>query len=133
MAIEYKDIKNFSPKVLQDLFFSVDWESGQYPEKLAAAMQHSDAVYSAWDGEKLVGLMNAITDHAMTADFHDLLVRPEYQGQHVGSELVKRMVAHYWDIPCKLLLCDGQGKEFYKKCGFDDGKDLQAVYISDLY
>ena len=44
MAIEYKDIKNFSPKVLQDLFFSVDWESGQYPEKLAAAMQHSDAV-----------------------------------------------------------------------------------------
>ena len=51
----------------------------------------------------------------------------------MGSELVKRMVAHYWDIPCKLLLCDGQGKEFYKKCGFDDGKDLQAVYISDLY
>ena len=55
MAIEYKDIKNFSPKVLQDLFFSVDWESGQYPEKLAAAMQHSDAVYSAWDGDPAYG------------------------------------------------------------------------------
>ena len=39
----------------------------------------------------------------------------------------------YTHLPCKLLLCDGQGKEFYKKGGFDDGKDLQAGYISDLY
>lgn len=78
MAIEYKDIKTFAPAALQELFLSVDWESGQYPEKLAAAMEHSDAVYSAWDGDKLVGLMNAITDHAMTAYFHYLLVRPEY-------------------------------------------------------
>ena len=133
MNIEYKDIKTFSPAVLQDLFRSVEWESGEYPEKLAAAMEHSDAVYSAWDGENLVGLMNAITDHAMTAYFHYLLVRPEYQEQGIGSGLIKRMLAHYWDIPCKLLLCDAEGKEYYKKCGFEDEKNLQAVYVSDLY
>ena len=133
MAIEYKDIKTFAPAVLQDLFLSVDWESGKYPEKLAAAMQNSDAEYSAWDGGSQVCMMNAITYHPMTAYFHYLLVRPEYQHQSIGSELIKRMLAHYWDIPCKLLLCDAEGKEFYKKCGFDDGEDLQAVYVSDLF
>ena len=54
MAITYKDTKNFSAAQLERLFLSVDWESGHYPEKLVAAMQHSDAVYSAWDGDRLV-------------------------------------------------------------------------------
>ena len=111
----------------------MDWESGHYPEKLVAAMQHSDAVYSAWDGDRLVGLMNALTDHAMTAYFHYLLVDPEYQRQSIGEELIKRMLAHYWDIPAKILLCDEGGQEYYKQCGFDDGKDLHAVYVSDMY
>ena len=39
MAIEYKEIKTFAPAVLQDLFLSVNWESGKYPEKLAAAIE----------------------------------------------------------------------------------------------
>lgn len=133
MAIEYKDCKSFHAADLERLFLSVNWESGRYPQKLVAAMQHSDAVCSAWDGERLVGLMNAITDHAMTAYFHYLLVDPEYQRQSIGAELIKRMLAHYWDIPAKILLCDEGGQEYYKQCGFEDGKQLHAVYVSDLY
>jgi hypothetical protein len=59
----------------------VGWSSGQYPEALAVAMRNSDRVVSAWGGEKLVGFMNALSDGAMTAYFHYLLVRPEYQGR----------------------------------------------------
>ena len=133
MQIEYKDTKNFTASELERLFLSVEWESGNYPQKLVAAMQHSDAVYSAWDGDRLVGLMNALTDHAMTAYFHYLLVDPAYQGQAIGTELIKRMLAHYWDIPAKILLCDEGGQEYYKQFGFDDSKQLHAVYVSDLY
>ncbi len=133
MEITYQDIKTFSPSELERLFLSVNWESGNYPQKLAAALQHSDAVYSAWDGDHLVGLMNALSDHAMTAYFHYLLVDPAYQGNDIGSGLIKRMLAHYWDIPVKILLCDEGGQEYYKNCGFDDSKDLHAVYVSDLY
>lgn len=133
MEIVYKDIKTFSPQELERLFLSVNWESGHYPQKLAAAMQHSDAVYSAWDGDRLVGLMNALTDHAMTAYFHYLLVDPEYQGKSIGAGLVKRMLAHYWDIPVKLLLCDESGGEYYRVCGFESDKTLYAMYVSDLY
>ena len=132
MEIFYNNIKTFPIQQLESLFLSVNWESGRHPQKLSAALQHSDAVYSAWDGDRLVGLMNALSDHAMTAYFHYLLVDPEYQGQNIGAELIKHMLAHYWDIPVKILLCDEGGQEYYKQCGFQDSEELHAVYISDL-
>ena len=50
MKIEYKSTKTFTKKELQRLFLSVNWESGNYPDKLVRAMQHSTHVISAWDG-----------------------------------------------------------------------------------
>lgn len=52
MKIEYKSTKTFTEKELQRLFLSVNWESGNYPDKLVRAMQHSTHVISAWDGNK---------------------------------------------------------------------------------
>ena len=66
MEIKYSDTKIFSERQLQDLFLSVEWSSGKYPEKLALAMKGYDTVYSAWDGEKLVGMVCAMDDGAMT-------------------------------------------------------------------
>jgi hypothetical protein len=54
--IQYKTIKEFSEKELQDLFLSVDWSSGHYPDRLVIAMKNSSSVFTAWDGDKLVGL-----------------------------------------------------------------------------
>ena len=35
--ITYRDTHDFSAAELEKLFLSVDWSSGHYPEKLAAA------------------------------------------------------------------------------------------------
>jgi hypothetical protein len=56
--IQYKTTKEFSENELKDLFLSVNWSSGNYPEKLVIAMENSSSVFTAWDGEKLVGLIN---------------------------------------------------------------------------
>ena len=40
MEIVYKDIRNFTDGELERLFLSVNWESGHFPQKLVAAMQH---------------------------------------------------------------------------------------------
>ncbi len=69
MEIIYKKIKDFSQKELQDLFLSVEWDSGNYPEKLKMAIKNSHRVYSAYDGDKLVGLINSLSDGVMTAYF----------------------------------------------------------------
>ena len=49
MYIEYKDTQDFSCEELEDLFLSVDWSSGHYPDKLVIAMKNFKTIYSAWD------------------------------------------------------------------------------------
>lgn len=62
MNIKYKKTKVFTVEELQGLFLSVEWESGNYSEKLVRAMQNSSHVISAWDGDKLVGLVRTLDD-----------------------------------------------------------------------
>ena len=54
MNITYKDIHEFNQSDLQELFLSVDWSSGHYPDKLVIAMKNFETVYTACDGDKLV-------------------------------------------------------------------------------
>ena len=54
IAVIDKEIKEFSKKELEELFLSVNWDSGKYPEKLAIVMKNSSNVISAWDNEKLI-------------------------------------------------------------------------------
>ena len=77
MAITYKDTHIFTEKELEELFLSVDWSSGHYPKKLIVAMKNFKTVYSAWDDEKLVGMICAMDDGIMNAYVHYLLVNPE--------------------------------------------------------
>ena len=56
MEIKYKDTHEFSREELEELFLSVEWSSGHFPDKLKVAMQNFKTVVSAWDGEKLIGM-----------------------------------------------------------------------------
>ena len=89
MEIVYKDIHEFKKEDLESLFLSVEWSSGHYPDKLVVAMQNFETVYTAWDGDQLVGLICAMDDGIMTAYVHYLLVRPEYQHLGIGRKLVE--------------------------------------------
>lgn len=71
------------------------WDSGRYPEQLKRGMEHSSQVISAWDGDKLIGLVRGLDDGETVAFLHYLLVDPAYQGQHIGQEL---MGAHFGEV-----------------------------------
>ncbi|WP_243108298.1 hypothetical protein [Butyrivibrio sp. X503] len=49
MNVEYKDIKDFTKEQLEDLFLSVDWSSGHFPDKLVVAMKNFKTVISTRD------------------------------------------------------------------------------------
>lgn len=118
MAITYSDTKHFTQKDLQDLFLSINWESGRYPDKLQKALENYGSVYSAWDGDRLVGLMAAMDDGVMTAYAHYLIVHPDYQGQRIGKALVELIKEHYKDY-LKIAMCAVNEKvTFYQKLGF---------------
>lgn len=59
MNIEYKDTHDFGRDELERLFLSVEWSSGHFPDKLAVAMKNFETVYTAWDGNKLIGMICA--------------------------------------------------------------------------
>ena len=131
--IIYKDIKDFRAEDLADLFLSVEWSSGHYPEKLAEAMQNSGAVFSAWDGGKLVGLAQALDDGVMTAYSHWILVNPEYQGKGIGKELVSMLKEKYKDYLRLVLIAYDNQIGFYENSGFKTTENKTPVEITELW
>ncbi|MBB4035214.1 ribosomal protein S18 acetylase RimI-like enzyme [Dysgonomonas hofstadii] len=133
MNITYKDIKEFSPEELRDLFLSVDWSSGHYPNKLVVAMKNSSTVFTAWDGDKLVGLINALDDGIMTAYIHYLLINPEYHKMGIGKELVNMIKARYEEYLRIVLIAYEKETAFYEHCGFEAGEDKVPMFITSLW
>lgn len=91
-------------------------------------MLNSSGVISAWDGGRLIGLMNCLSDGTLTAYFHCLLVHPDYQGQGIGRELVRLMFDRYSDCVRKVLIADNAEVDFYKKLGFTVGTGTAALF-----
>ena len=133
MAITYKDTHIFTEKELDELFLSVDWSSGHYPDKLVIAMENFKTVYSAWENEKLVGMICAMDDGIMNAYVHYLLVNPEYHGQKIGRTLVDMVKKHYEDYLRIAVIAYDNEAHFYENCGFEKSSDASPMFITSLW
>ena len=131
--IEYKDIHDFTEEQLKDLFLSVEWSSGHFPDRLVVAMKNYEIVYSAWDGDKLVGMICTMDDGIMTAYVHYLLVNPEYQGLKIGRTLVEMTKEHYKDYLRIVLISYDKEAHFYEACGFEKDEGTTAMCITSLW
>ena len=131
--ITYADKKDFTKEDLADLFLSVEWSSGHFPEKLVVAMKNFKTVFSAYDGDKLVGMICVMDDGVMNAYVHYLLVRPEYQGQGVGKKLVELVKEKYASYLRIVVVAYNAEIGFYEKCGFSKAKDASAMFITELW
>ena len=133
MDITYKETHTFTEKELEKLFLSVDWSSGHYPDKLAVAMENFKTVYSAWDNDKLVGLICAMDDGIMNAYVHYLLVNPDYHGQKIGRTLVDMVKRHYEDYLRIAVIAYDNEAHFYENCGFEKSSDASPMFITSLW
>ena len=133
MDIVYKDIHEFKTEDLESLFLSVEWSSGHYPEKLVVAMQNFETVYTAWDGNQLVGLICAMDDGIMTAYVHYLLIRLEYQHLGIGRKLVEMIKEHYHEYLRIVIVAYNDELDFYKSCGFKKADDASPMFITSLW
>ncbi len=133
MEIVYKEIHDFSSEQLQNLFLSVEWSSGYYPDKLVKAMKNFETVYSAWDGDKLIGMVCAMDDGIMNAYVHYLLVNPEYQGQQIGRKLVEMVREKYKNYLRIVVVAYNKELNFYENCGFKKSDDSSPMFITSLW
>ena len=133
MKIQYKDIHDFSEKDLEELFLSVDWSSGHFPGKLVVAMKNFKTVFSAWDGDKLVGMICVMDDGIMNAYVHYLLVDPVYHGNTIGRTLVEMVKEKYKDYLRVAVIAYDNEARFYENCGFEKSKDASPMFITSLW
>lgn len=133
MLITYKDTHDFSAQKLQRLFLSVEWSSGHYPDKLVVAMKNFKTVYTAWDNDKLVGLICAMDDGIMTAYIHYLLVDSDYQHSGIGKQLVEKMKTKYQDYLRIVIVAYNEEVGFYESCGFKKANDASPMFITSLW
>ncbi len=118
MDITFCTTHDFTKEQLESLFLSVEWSSGHFADKLVIAMKGFKKVISAWDKDKLVGLICVMDDGIMNAYIHYLLVRPEYQKTGIGKELIKRTKDIYKDYLRLVLIAYDKERGFYEHCGF---------------
>lgn len=131
--ITYREGKEFCCEDLQRLFLSVNWRSGAYPEKLQRGLRNSSVVFSAWDGQRLVGLVRGLDDGETVGFIHYLLVDPEYQGQHIATALMECLMERYQDfLHVKLMPSDPATVPFYEKFGFRRYEKYTALERENL-
>ena len=110
MGITYTDEKKFTKEQTQQLFRSVGWVSGKYPERLYKALMGSSTVFSAWDGDRLVD--------------------PEYQGHGIAGHLVGMVKERYRDyLYIEVMPEESKNATFYQKHGFSIMEDGAAMQI----
>ena len=130
MTITYTDKRQFTAVQVQQLFLSVGWVSGRYPERLHKALMGSSTVFSAWDGSRLVGLVRVLDDTEMVAYMHYVLVDPEYQGRGIAGHLIDMVKEKYRDyLYIEVMPEESKNASFYQKHGFAIMQDGVAMQI----
>ncbi|PHN02633.1 GNAT family N-acetyltransferase [Flavilitoribacter nigricans] len=127
--IQIKETRSIPGEAILALYRANHWSSADKPEQLLPALANSHRLISAWDGDQLVGLGNAISDGHLVVYFPHLVVLPDYQGRGIGRMIMDRMAVHYGDFHQQQLVADGGSVTFYEKCGFRRSGDTVPMWI----
>ena len=125
--IKYTENMYCTQDELKDLFLSVNWNSGKYPDKLYESIKNSAYKIFAYDDEKLIGLVAGLSDKCINLFISYLVIDPEYQKQGIGSKLLNSITSKKRFNRIQLITED-DNKDFYIKSGFiQDGVGMFKI------
>ena len=127
--IVYSEARDISLGAILDLYRANEWSAEEKPNELRKALLNSHALWTAWDGDRLAGLGNAISDGHLVVYYSHLLIHPEYQGRGIGSHLMERLMSKYRGFHQQMLVADAGAIEFYRKCGFERAGKTEPMWI----
>ncbi len=122
-------------KDYQKICSAVGWEYIDDKE-VKKALKKSHFLVSAKAGGEIVGMARIISDRAMQGTLVNVAVLPKYQGQGVGRQMIKYLLAKLQEFVDKHdvflleLLPTTENISFYVKCGFNyNPKVMSGCYL----
>lgn len=109
--IIFSEERNIGIEQILPIYELNSWSSAQKPEVRYQALLNSHSLVSAWHGEKLVGIGNAISDRFLVVSYPHLLVHPDYQGQGIGTEIMEILKRRYEEMHMHMLVASTSQRE----------------------
>jgi GNAT superfamily N-acetyltransferase len=109
------------------IYESVGWTVyTRDPDTIRAALAGSSFVAGAFLGERLVGLVRAVSDDATISYVQDVLVHADVQRAGVGAALMDAVAQRYAHVRQHVLLTDDEPRqrEFYESLGYAETRDF---------
>lgn len=121
MALVYKRGSVLPEEAVKALYEDAGWSVyTQDMPGLMEALANSMAVFTAWDGPQLVGLIRIVGDGKTIFYIQDILVLVSHKRTGIGTSLLRTAVAAYQNVRQKVLLTDDtpETRGFYEANGF---------------
>lgn len=129
MGIKISETSTIDLDQVLELYQANQWTAAQKPNELFQGLVNAHSLVSAWDGHKLVGLGNAISDGHLVVHYPHLLVHPDYQGQGIGRQIVAKLLEQYQGFHMQILTADEKSEAFYQKVGFSRAGKTIPMWI----
>jgi len=129
MEIKISETKDISIEQITELYTANKWSAAKKPIELHNGLLNSHSLISAWEGTKLIGIGNAISDGHLVVYYPHLLVHPDYQGKGIGHMISNKFQEKYKDFHMQMLTADGKAIDFYKKIGFEKAGETMPMWI----
>lgn len=121
MNLIFRHDKDIPMEDLLNLYLDAGWSAyTRDSDLLKRALAQSLEVITAWEDERLVGLVRCVGDGLTILYVQDILVLEEYQNKGVATRLLEKVLLKYKDVRQKVLLTEDAPdvRYFYEKNGF---------------
>ncbi|WP_145136455.1 GNAT family N-acetyltransferase [Paenibacillus sp. Y412MC10] len=109
--------KNIPAAQVKQLYDNLGW----WPERTLAdieSMLGSSIAVGAWDEDRLVGFVRAVSDGLFRAYIEDMGVHEDYRNRGLGREIIDRITAELNNIHVVSLFCESGLVDFYQQTGY---------------
>lgn len=130
MIIEYKRCRDIEMKKIIQLFCNGGWSEGADELMLYNALQNTSHLVTAWDKNRVIGLIRSMDDDSYSATIDVLIVDKQYQGKGIATALIKELLKDLIHIKyISVSPNESKNAALYERVGFKKIKEGVLLQI----